>query len=406
MTAIMENVKELCEEHSLHYHINNNRVLIDDEFWFYINNQDDINSFKTYIHIIKGRNEMVNKICNKLNTTIEKGCNIKLFEFHQNEMVCISDNSIFININNMTDTCYTKYEQFIEFKLKIVFKQPLEYYLIDEEQYYKLKSIGDLNNVLHQKCTFEKKQCDRNKGYEEDLCANMVDMYKSFPNPYGLCYDESKYMLSTAHGYRNKYSSFSKYYFCSSDCMNHFAKYNRCDRCHEGGRGKYIDSLRYTLCEGRGDHNPSCIVKYEFEKRYISDDKNKQIYKIVVDYLKNCKDSNLSLKSNFEELFESVKKNDFIVSLDILTDICYAINTFQLRDRNENNDINVCSECGCTKHSKDNDEDKDNKDECYKCNKRLWTEFYYNYDADTEINGLVCETCCDKQNYYILLKNN
>jgi hypothetical protein len=45
MTAIMEHVKELCEEHSLHYHINNNRVLIDDEFWFYINNQDDINNF-------------------------------------------------------------------------------------------------------------------------------------------------------------------------------------------------------------------------------------------------------------------------------------------------------------------------------------------------------------------------
>ena len=157
MTAIMEQVKELCEFNSLHYHIDNNRVLIDDEFWFYINNQDDINNFNVYIDILKGRNEMVNTICNKLNTTIKKGCNIKLFEFHQNEMVCISDNSIFININNMTDTCYTKYEQFIEFKLKIVFKQPLEYYLIDEEQYYKLKSIGDLNNVLHQKCTFEKK---------------------------------------------------------------------------------------------------------------------------------------------------------------------------------------------------------------------------------------------------------
>jgi hypothetical protein len=34
------------------------------------------------------------------------------------------------NINNLTDTCYTKYERFIEFKLKIVLKRPLEYYLI------------------------------------------------------------------------------------------------------------------------------------------------------------------------------------------------------------------------------------------------------------------------------------
>ena len=32
MTAIMEQVKELCEAHSLHYHIDSNRLLIDDEF--------------------------------------------------------------------------------------------------------------------------------------------------------------------------------------------------------------------------------------------------------------------------------------------------------------------------------------------------------------------------------------
>ena len=164
MTIYTEQIKELCETNSLHYHIDsnpdNNRVLIDDEFWFYINNMDDINNFKTYIDIIKGRNEMVNTICDKLNTTIEKGCNLKLFEFHQNEMVCISDNSIFIKINNMTDTCYTKYERFIQFELKIVLKSPLEYYLIDKDdkkKSYKLKSTIDLKNVLDQLCTFEKK---------------------------------------------------------------------------------------------------------------------------------------------------------------------------------------------------------------------------------------------------------
>ena len=394
----MEQMKELCETNSIKYVIRDNQVLIDDEFWFYINNEDDIKNFNVYIDIIKGRNKMVNTICVKLNTTIEKGCNLKLFEYHQNEMICISDNSIILNINNMTDTHYTKYERFIEFKLKIVLKSPLEYYLIgeDNKQSYKLKLAIDLKNVLDQLCTYDKRKCSKY------LCDCMVDMKKDFPNPYGNCKDKSEYMLSTAHGYRNKYSSFSTYYFCSKECMQHFAKYNRCDRCHEDGEGTYIKELGYTLCNGRGDCNPGCVVKYEIEKRYIKEDRNKQLYKIVINYFgDNCKESNLSLKSDFEELFELIKKNDFRVSLDLLTDICYARDIYSIRDRNNPNDkeVKVCSECGCTKHSKVND-----KDECYKCNKKLWTEFYYNNDTDTEINGLVCDTCCDKHNDYILLK--
>ena len=397
MTTYTEQIKELCDLNSLHYHIDSNpdinRVLIDDEFWFYM---DDINNFKTYIDIIKGRNEMVNTICDKLNTTIEKGCNLKLFEYHQNEMVCISNNSITININNMTDTCYTKYERFIEFKLKIVLNSHLEYYLIDEDDKhsYKLKSTIDLSNVLDQLCTFEKRKCSK------DLCDGMVDMKKDFPNSYGLCKDKSEYMLSTAHGYRNKSSSYTTYFFCSKECMDYFDKYYRCHRCHEDGKGTLIDN-EYTLCNGRGDCNPPCIVKYEIEKRYISEDRNKQLYKIVINYFgDNCKDSNFSLKSDFEELFELIKKNDFRVSYDLLTDICYARDTYSLRDISSNDkEVKVCSECGCTKHSKVNDDD-----ECYKCNKKLWTEFYYNYDTDTEINGLVCDTCCDKNNDYILLK--
>jgi hypothetical protein len=209
-------------------------------------------------------------------------------------------------------------------------------------------------------------------------------------------------MLSTAHGYRNKASSCSKYYFCSEDCMKHFAEYNRCDRCHEDGKGTFVEELGHSLCEGRGDHNPPCIVKYEIEKRYLSEDRNKQIYKIVINYFgDNCKESNLSLKSDFEELFELIKKNDFRVSYDILTDICYARDTYSLRDISSNDkDVKVCYECGCTKHSKDNEDDED---KCYKCNKELEGEFYYGYYS-SEINGLVCDTCCDKQNDYILLK--
>ena len=402
MTTYTEQIKNLCEANSIEYVIRDNRVLIDDEFWFYINNMDDIKNFNVYIHIIKDRNEMVNTICEKLNTTIEKGCNLKLFEYHQNEMICISDNSIFIKINNMTDTCYTKYERFIKFELKIVLKSSLEYYLIDEDkkQSYKLKSTIDLKNVLDQLCTFEKRKCSK------DLCDSMVDMKKDFPNPYGLCNDKSEYMLSTAHGYRNKSSSCSKYFFCSKECMDYFDKYNRCHRCHEDGKGTYIEELGYTLCNGRGDCNPPCIVKYAIEKRYLSEDRNKQLYKIVINYFgDNCKDSNLSLLSNFEELFELIKKNDFRVSLDLLTDICYARDTYSIRDRNNpnNKEVTVCSECGCTKHSKLNNDDNDDN-ECYKCNKKLWTEFYYNYDTNTEINSLVCDTCCDKNNDYILLK--
>jgi len=390
MTTNMEQIKKICDLNSIEYVIKDHQLLIDDEFWFYINNMDDINNFKTYIDIIKGHNEMVNTICDKLNTTIDKGCNFKLFEFHQNEMVCISDNSIILYINNMADTCYTKYERFINITLKIVLESHLEYYLIDEnkKQSYKLKSIIDLKNVLDQLCTFEKRKCSK------DLCDGMVNMKKVFPNPYGLCNDKSEYMLSTAHGYRNKSSSFPEYYFCSKECMDYFAKYNRCHRCHEGGKGTYIEELGYTLCNIRGDYNPSCIVKYEIEKRYLSEDRNKQLYKIVI----NCKDSNFSLLSDFKELFNLIKKNDFRVSHDILTDIYYARDTHSLRDRNSpiDKEVKVCSECGCTKHSKFND------DECYKCNKKLQTEFYYS--NDTEINGLVCDTCRDKNNNYILLK--
>jgi hypothetical protein len=328
MTAIMEQIKELCDLNSLHYHIDSNRVLIDDDFWFYINNMDDINNFKTYIHIIKGRNEMVNTICDKLNTTIEKGCNFKLFEYHQNEMVCISDNSIFININNMTDTCYTKYEQFIEFKLKIVLKSPLEYYLIDEDnkKSYKLKSTIDLQNVLDQLCTFEKRKCSK------DLCDGIVNMKKDFPNSYGLCNDKCEYMLSTAHGYRNKSSSFNKIYFCSKECMDYFTKYNRCHRCHEDSRGitkTYIEELGYTLCNGRGDWNPPCIAKYRLEQRFKKDYKDNGFYEIDTK-LKNC------LLGDCDELKKIITDNGNKITYSMLMDLMNLKANFEVREREEN----------------------------------------------------------------------
>ena len=407
----MEQIKELCDLNSIEYEELDDKIFINDDIFFDINDKLIYQKVLSYIDIIKGRNEMVNTICEKLNTTIKKGCRMCKNdddEWNRN-FICKKNrnNSILLNIHNIHaidkeniyNITYTSYEKYIHCKILITITYPLEYYLIDKEEYYKLKSTIDFKNVLDQLCTFEKKKCSK------DLCINMVDMKKNFPNPYGLCNDKCEYMLSTVHGYRNKASSCSKYYFCSKKCMDYFDKYNRCHRCHEDGEGTFVDN-GYTLCNGRGDHKPSCVVKYEIEKRYISEDRNKQLYKIIINYFDdNCKDSNLSLLSDFEELFELIKKNDFRVSLDLLTDICYAKYTYSIRDRNNVNDkeVKVCSECGCTKHSKVNDED-DNLNECYKCNKKLWTEFYYNYDTDTEINGLVCDTCCNKHNDYILLK--
>ena len=423
MTTSIEKIKELCEANSIEYEEIDNKIFIndDDNIFFDINDKLIYQKVLSYIDIIKGRNEMVNTICAKLNTTIEKGCRMcKNDDDEWNiNVICKkkNNNSILLNIHNIHaidkeniyNITYTSYEKYIHYTIliTITITGPLEYYLIDKKEYYKLKSTIDLKNVLDQLCTFEKRKCSK------DLCDGMVNMKKDFPNPYGLCNDKSEYMLSTAHGYRNKSSSCSKYFFCSKECMDYFDKYNRCHRCHEDGKGTYIEELGYTLCNGRGDHNPPCIVKYEIEKRYLSEDRNKQLYKIVINYFgDNCKDSNFSLKSDFKELFELIKKNDFRVSLDLLTDICYARDTYSIRDISSNDkEVTVCSECGCTKHSKlnndgdnDDDDDDDDKDECYKCNKKLWTEFYYNYDTNTEINSLVCDTCCDKNNDYILLK--
>jgi hypothetical protein len=61
--------------------------------------------FNVYIDIIKGRNEMVNTICAKLNTTIEKGCRMCKNdddEWNRN-VICKkkSNNSILLNIHNI-----------------------------------------------------------------------------------------------------------------------------------------------------------------------------------------------------------------------------------------------------------------------------------------------------------------
>lgn len=425
MTANMEQVKELCDMHSIKYAATDNNIFINDAISFDANDKLIDQKIAAYIDIIKGRNEMVNTICQKLNTTTEKGCRICKDDDQEwkKNYICKTHikNSILLDIQNIdhadtqniSNKTYTSYGKNINLKVLIIISETLKYYLVSERQYYELLSVVSLQNVLDQLCTFEKKQCDRNKGADNNTsqCPNMVDIHKDFPNPYGLCNDLSEYMLSTAHGYRNCSSSFSKYHFCSSDCMDHFAKYNRCTRCHEDGTVSgvlsFIEELGHSLCNGRGDWSPGCVIVYNIEKRYLAENKKTQLFNLVINSLDNYfKHSNISFAREFDILLGLIKKNDYRVSLELLTDICYARSKHSLRDRNDESEteIKICSECGCTKHSKKNGV-AINFDECYKCNTELGFEFYYNYDLDTGINGLVCESCCDTENsYYMLVK--
>jgi len=333
MSTNTEIIQELCDSNGFIYQPENNKVLIDDQFWFYINNPDDLYYFLTYIDIINGRNGMVNAICEKLNTTPKQGCNFKRFEFHQNEMICIDncDTCFTIDINNVANTVgYTKYDKFINFRISIKLSNPLEYYLIGTAQTksyilkYKLKSLIDIKDVLNQLCTFEKKKCDR------ESCPNMVDIGKEFPNPYGLCLDTSEYMLHTAHGYRNKASSFPKYYFCSKECMDWFDKYKRCRRCYEGinagADGTYIEELGYTLCNGRGDCNPACITKYNLEQRFKQDYANYGFYEIDRD-LKRV------LLRDCDELEQIITDNGNKITYQMLMDIICLKENFEVRER-------------------------------------------------------------------------
>jgi len=360
----MQEIKELCELNLINYHISehfNERVLINDEFWFYINDKDCIKNFNTYVDIIKGRNEIVNIICDKLNTTIEKGCDLKLFEFHQNEMVLINDNSIVMNINNssfdwqsklqdyiltevnslddvlnnetlnthmknMDNICFTQSNKFINITLKIVLNTPLEYYLISENKIesYKIKSAVDLKYVLDQMCLSEHKKCDRDR--VNNICENMVNINKGFPNPNGLCSNETKYMSTTSQGYRNNHTSFLHYYFCSKDCMDYFNKYNKCNRCSQDGKGTYVEELGYTLCNGRGDYNPPCIMKYKLEKQFTKDYEDNGFYEIS-GKLKNI------LLDGCDELKKIISDNGNKINLDMLLDLDVLQREYITRDR-------------------------------------------------------------------------
>ena len=57
MTTNMEQAKELCEINTIKHFIDDNKILLNGDIWFYINGHEDVfgdnlYNFKTYIDII------------------------------------------------------------------------------------------------------------------------------------------------------------------------------------------------------------------------------------------------------------------------------------------------------------------------------------------------------------------
>lgn len=301
-------VEELCKS----------QIVLIDDYMFNIND----GFYRFYIDIITGKNEMVNAVCEQLNTTVAQG--LKFEEWQVNTY-----NEIIVNINNLGEYDLTKYEKLITIKLTIklsnLVANPLEYYINDSKQ-YKLKSVLDLKNVLDQLCTFEKLACSKNGHYSYNVCKNMVDIQKEFPNISGLYESSSKYMLETVRGYRCNYSDYKKHHFCSKECMDYYKTYNCCHRCNEDGQGTYVEELGYTLCNGRGDLNPPCIAQYELEQRFKKDYENRGFYELnealAHELLVNC-----------DELKKIIKANDNKITLSMLLDLREFHNSFEVRER-------------------------------------------------------------------------
>ncbi len=363
---LLDELNELCDINSIEYNIINDNIYIYGKH-FEINDKL-IYKVKTFIDIINGKNEMINMVCNKLNTTINniKDNSIGQYDDEWNiNYLCIKirDNAIIVNIHNIynedlsnsKNTTYTSSDKKIVVKILIIFNEPLEYYLVEDKHSFKLNTVQTLENVLKQKFQLNQRQCDRNKHYKEDLCSNTVTIYKGFPSPYGSCDDESEFMMRTTMGYRCCSGCSSTYYFCSQECLDYSKKYNRCERCHENGKGTYVEELGYSLCNGRGDHNPPCIAKYRLEQRFKNDYEDNGFYEIN-------KDIKSKLLDGCDELKEIIKSNGNRISINMLMDLYILNRDYAVRDRNEPLDIDIEDN---NEENKENDEenDEDNDEE-------------------------------------------
>ena len=139
-TDIKSQIEELCKANSIPYHFKNDyappAVWINDAFWFNYDTNIDMDNIECYITIITGKNEMVNMICETLNTHIKDSYYIfKTYEYFQGEIGCVNENTITICIFNNNDEEEFLYRKLKSFELKIyVGHRTNKYYLVNKDK--------------------------------------------------------------------------------------------------------------------------------------------------------------------------------------------------------------------------------------------------------------------------------
>jgi hypothetical protein len=273
---------------------------------------------KTTIEYIKnGADDICNIICNKLNITISLD----------------EDNTSYIDKQYfLISLPKCNYDGNIKFKINL--ENPLKYYLVDEENdlSYEITCLLDFKRVLDELNGNIERECSNQK------CYNKVNLNSDFPKKNRLCEKYSKYML-TSIGENIYYQR----YFCSSECMDYYDKYNRCKRCHldylSEFYNEYIDELGYSLCVKRHcNYNKiSCFDKYRLELRFIEDYKNEKIFYTLNNKIKN------KLLGECYHLDKLLSANDNKLTNSMLLDLhnLYRYDEIRTREENEPTDENT-----------------------------------------------------------------
>ena len=108
-------------------------------YWFNYDTNIDMDNIECYITIITGKNEMVNMICETLNTHIKDGYYYfkayEAYEYFQDEIGCVNENTITICIFNDNDEEDFPYKSLKTFELKIyVGHRTTKYYLVNKDK--------------------------------------------------------------------------------------------------------------------------------------------------------------------------------------------------------------------------------------------------------------------------------
>ena len=245
------------------------------------------------------------------------------------------------------------------------------------------------------------KQLIREQACGADNCTNNVQIYEHEKYKYQ---EQSDFSCSTTSGYRCCSGCSKTYHFCSDTCLKLFEAHKRCSRCHErclhDKDGLFIEELNITLCNGRGDHNPPCSVKYQIEQRFKNDYTNTEIKYIgKVKYnISNKSYSRITIcnmVNEYDEIFDIIRENDNKITLDMLKDINYIDNEYAVRDRKEDKLDELSNDLSNDKLDELSNDLSNDKLETYKmcrcidCNKNLISNFYY---VGGDVNGL---TCCN-----------